>query len=88
MGLSNGRLVLMILLQAGIVGSVGFGLGVGMTAAFFETTKNVTHLAGFFMPWQVAVGSAGAVSLIVVLASLVSIRRVVVLEPAIVFRGA
>jgi putative ABC transport system permease protein len=35
MGLTNGRLVLMILLQAAIVGGVGFGLGVGMTAAFF-----------------------------------------------------
>jgi putative ABC transport system permease protein len=88
MGLTNGRLVLMILLQAGVVGSVGFGLGIGVTAAFFETTKNITHLAGFFMPWQVVVGTAAAVTMIVVLASLVSIRRVLVLEPAIVFRGA
>lgn len=88
MGLSNGRLVLMILLQAAIVGSVGFGLGMGVTAAFFEATKNVTHLSGFFLPWQVAAGSAVAVCLIVILASLVSIRKVLVLEPAIVFRGA
>ncbi len=53
MGLGNLRLVGMILLQASIVGGVGFGLGIGMTAIFFEATKNVTHLAGFFMPWQV-----------------------------------
>lgn len=88
MGLGNLRLVGMILLQASIVGGVGFGLGIGMTAIFFEATKNVTHLAGFFMPWQVVAGTALAVSLIVVLASLVSIRRVLVLEPAIVFRGS
>jgi len=88
MGLGNGRLVLMILLQAAIVGSVGFGLGMGVTALFFEATKNVTHLAGFYLPWQVVLGSAAAVTMIVVLASLVSIRRVLVLEPAIVFRGA
>lgn len=88
MGLSNGRLILMILLQAAIVGSVGFGLGMGVTAAFFEATKNITHLAGFFLPWQVAAGTAVAVCFIVILASLVSIRRVLVLEPAIVFRGA
>jgi putative ABC transport system permease protein len=88
MGLSNLRLVMMILLQAGVVGSVGFGLGMGVTALFFEATKSVPHLAGFYLPWQVAVGTAGAVALIVVLASLVSVRRVLVLEPAIVFRGA
>ncbi|HEY2837648.1 MAG TPA: ABC transporter permease [Pirellulales bacterium] len=88
MGLGNGRLVLMILLQAGIVGGVGFGLGMGVTAFFFEATKNVTHLAGFYLQWQVLLGSAAAVSIIVVLASLVSIRRVLVLEPAIVFRGS
>ena len=88
MGLSNGRLVRMILLQATVVGSVGFGLGVGMTAMFFEATKNVTHLSGFYLPWQVVIGTAVAVTLIVILASLVSVRRVLVLETAIVFRGA
>ena len=88
MGLGNFRLVLMILLQACIVGCVGFGLGMGVTALFFEATKNVTHLSGFFLPWQVVAGTALAVALIVVLASLVSIRRVLVLEPAIVFRGS
>lgn len=88
MGLGDGRLVLMILLQAAIVGGVGFGLGMGVTAFFFEATKNVTHLAGFYLPWQVVAGTAVAVTLIVLLASLVSVRRVLVLEPAIVFRGA
>lgn len=86
MGLNNWRLVLMILFQAGVVGGVGYGLGIGMAAGFFEATKDVTHLAGFFLPWQVCAGTAGAVVLIVLLSSLVSIRRVLVLEPAIVFR--
>ena len=39
------------------------------------------------MPWQILVGTGGAVLLIIVLASLLSIRRVFVLEPAVVFRG-
>jgi putative ABC transport system permease protein len=43
-------------------------------------------LKGFHMYWQVMVGSAVAVIFIVVLASLLSIRRVIVLEPAVVFR--
>ncbi len=86
MGLSNGRVVLMILLQASIVGGIGFGIGMGVTALFFETTRNITHLAGFYLPWQVVALTAAAVCLIVVLASLVSARKVLVLEPAEVFR--
>jgi hypothetical protein len=35
----------------------------------------------------VLTGTGGAVLLIIVLASLLSIRRVTVLEPAVVFRG-
>ncbi|MFO1021403.1 MAG: ABC transporter permease [Planctomycetales bacterium] len=86
MGVTNLQLVQMILLQAGIVGIIGFGIGLGLSAAFFEGTKDVTHLAGFHMPWQIAALTAGAVSLIVVIASLLSIRRVLILEPAVVFR--
>jgi putative ABC transport system permease protein len=87
MGLSNGRLVIMVLLQAVIVGLVGFGIGMGMTATFFEATKNVTNLRGMHVPWWVAVGTAGAITVIIFFASLLSVRRVLVLEPAIVFRG-
>jgi putative ABC transport system permease protein len=87
MGVTNGKLVGMILLQALVVGLIGYGLGMGLAAAFFESTKNIVHLAGFFLPWQVMALTAGAVLFIVVLASLLSIRRVLVLEPAIVFRG-
>ncbi|MFN9827327.1 MAG: hypothetical protein ACK58J_24520 [Planctomyces sp.] len=39
-----------------------------------------------WVPWQVAVIAAGAVGLIIVLSSLLSLRRVLVLEPAMVFR--
>ncbi|MBL8799879.1 MAG: FtsX-like permease family protein [Planctomycetia bacterium] len=86
MGLSNTRLVGMILLQALVVGSIGYGLGVGLAALFGELTHGSAKLA-FFMPWQVLLVTAGAVLAIVMLASLLSIRRVLVLEPAIVFRG-
>jgi putative ABC transport system permease protein len=43
-------------------------------------------MAGFYMPWQVVVLSAVAVVAIVTLASLMSARRVLILEPAEVFR--
>jgi len=87
MGVSNLRLVGMILLQGVVVGLVGYGVGIGLTAAFFESTANITHLAGLYMT-PAAFGGVGlAVMLIIVLTSLVSIRKVLVLEPAVVFRG-
>lgn len=86
MGVTNLGLTGMVLLQATIVGLVGYGLGIGCAATFFEATKNLTHLAGFYMPWQVALLAFGAVTVIIVSASLVSLRRVWVLEPAMVFR--
>jgi putative ABC transport system permease protein len=87
MGLSNLRIVGMILLQALTVGLLGYCFGIGASAIFFASTSNITALAGLHLYWQVAVGSLVAVVLIVVLASLLSIRRVLVLEPAVVFRG-
>jgi putative ABC transport system permease protein len=86
MGVSNARLVGMVLVQALVVGFIGYGLGLGLAALFGEMTKTNTRLA-FYMPWQVPVLTAGAVVLIMVLASLVSVRKVLVLEPAVVFRG-
>jgi putative ABC transport system permease protein len=47
----------------------------------------MTHLRAFFLPWQVMLGTAGAVVVIILLASALAVRRVWVLEPAIVFRG-
>jgi putative ABC transport system permease protein len=87
MGLSNRRIVGMILLQAVVVGLLGYGIGIGLAALFFESTGHITHLAGLHLYWQVMAGSGAAVLLIIVMASLLSIRRVLVLEPAVVFRG-
>ena len=41
----------------------------------------------FYMPWQVPVGTAAAVAFIALLSSLLSVRKVLFLEPAVVFRG-
>jgi putative ABC transport system permease protein len=88
MGLSNRRIVAMILLQALVVGLLGYCLGIGLAALFFETTGHLlTQLVGLHLSWEVVAGSGIAVVLIIVLASLLSIRRVLVLEPAVVFRG-
>jgi putative ABC transport system permease protein len=86
MGASNARIVGMIVLQALVVGLLGYGFGVGLTALFGKLTEDAGKLA-FYMPWQVLVGTGAAVGLIVLLSSVLSVRRVLVLEPAIVFRG-
>jgi len=86
MGVSNRRIVGMILIQAAVVGVVGYGLGLGITAIYFEATSPITHLAGMHMTWQAAAGVAIAVMLIITLTALLSIRKVLVLEPAVVFR--
>jgi putative ABC transport system permease protein len=87
MGVSNPRIVGMILLQAIIVGVLGYGLGLGLTAVYFELTSSITYLAGMRLTWFAAAGVAVAVMLIITLTALLSIRKVLVLEPAVVFRG-
>jgi putative ABC transport system permease protein len=61
-------------------------VGVGLAALFGQVVKGASRLS-FFMPWQVLVITAVAVFVIVLLASLLSIRKVLVVDPAIVFRG-
>ena len=88
MGVTNLRLIGMILFQATVVGIMGYGIGLGMSALFFEVMERSGHpdMRGMWVPWQVAALAAGAVALIIVIASLLSLRRVLVLEPAMVFK--
>ncbi|HEU5118125.1 MAG TPA: ABC transporter permease [Isosphaeraceae bacterium] len=85
MGAGNWRIVEMILLQATVVGLLGYGLGVGLASVFGQANKN-TELA-YFTPWQLLPLTGAAVVFICILSSILCIRRVVVLEPAVVFRG-
>jgi putative ABC transport system permease protein len=86
MGTSNWMILLMVLSQAVQVGVVGYGVGVGLAALFGFWSRSATRLS-FFMPWQVLAITAAAVFVIVLLASLLSVRKVLVVDPAIVFRG-
>jgi putative ABC transport system permease protein len=86
-GVTNWRLMGMILLQALTVGFIGYALGTGMAAAFFELTAHNVATRGIVLLWQNVVGVGVLMFLVVIGASLLSIRRVLVLEPAAVFRG-
>jgi len=77
----------MILLQAFAVSAVGYSLGSGMGATFFALTLNNLPTRAIVLVWQNVIGVAGAIFFVVFLASLLSVRRVLVMEPAIVFRG-
>jgi putative ABC transport system permease protein len=87
MGLSDRRVVAMIVVQSLVVAGIGYGLGVGLATTYGIVAQARMPLLAFFLPWQVLVATAVAVLLIAVLSSLLSIRRVLVLEPATVFQG-
>jgi putative ABC transport system permease protein len=87
MGMSDRRVVGMILIQGAVVGSIGYGVGVGLATVYGIFAQGAMPLLAFFLPWQVLLLTGAAMIVIVVLASLLSIRRVLVLEPAVVFQG-
>jgi putative ABC transport system permease protein len=85
MGATNGRLLQMIVLQAVVVGSIGYGLGVGGAALMGWKTQG-TELA-FRLPWQILAMTGVAITIICVFAAVLSIWKVMKLEPAIVFKS-
>ncbi len=86
-GIRNRRLLMMVFLQAFVVGVVGYSVGLGAAATFFETAGRSPNFRGFFLPWQVAIASGGVAGAIMLLAALFALRRVMFVDPAIVFRG-
>lgn len=85
MGASNWTLLRMILLQAVLVGSIGYGLGVGLSAVFGYAMRH--SVLAFKFPWQLLLFSGAGVTVICIFAALISIRKVIKLEPAIVFKS-
>jgi putative ABC transport system permease protein len=86
MGATNLTLLAMVVVQALLVGGIGYGFGTGFAAMFGQAVGTNTELA-FRLPWQILVGTGGAISLICTFAALLSLYKVVRLEPAIVFKG-
>jgi putative ABC transport system permease protein len=87
-GVTNGRLIGMVLLQGALVGVIGYAIGIGMAAVLIKAgAANAPALRGFFMPWQVAVIAAIVVTLIITVAGFGALRRVLTTDPASVFRG-
>jgi len=86
MGTTNPTLLRMILLQASVVGAIGYGLGVGAASTWGLMLSGRTQLA-FKLPWPLLLISAVAVMAICLGSAALSIRKVMTLEPAVVFRS-
>lgn len=85
MGAGALRLLGMIVQQALVVGLIGYGLGVGL-AALVPVLSGGSELA-FRLLWQTLALTGVAVTVICVLAAMISMVKVIRLEPAIVFKG-
>jgi putative ABC transport system permease protein len=86
MGATDRLLLQMIMLQALLVGFIGFGIGAGICGVFAAVTRHSNDLT-MQLNWQLLAGSGVAVLLIVMLAGLISVRKVLKLEAAEVFKG-
>jgi len=86
-GVTNWRLIGMILLQAFTDGLIGFSLGTGMAGQFFDFFSQKIPTRGLVLLWQSVALTGATIVFVMIFASILSLRRVLVLEPAIVFRG-
>ena len=85
MGASNLLLLKMILLQALVVGLIGYASGVGAASMFFYISKN-SELA-FRLLWQILAITGIAVTFTCMISAALSLTKVFWLEPAVVFKG-
>lgn len=86
MGASNALLRRMLLLQAFLVGFIGYGLGVGIAAVFGYSTLKAGQ-PPFHMPYHVLFTTLGTILFICSVAALIGIRKVSKIDAAEVFRG-
>lgn len=85
MGATNGTLVRMVGVQVLAAGGAGFGIGAG-GAALSGLVMSKLGL-GFRMVWQIPVIGAAAILVVCGVAALISLSRVLRLEPGVVFKG-
>lgn len=85
MGAPDSLLATMMLLQSLVVAAISYGLGVGNASLFGFLTRRTE--VSFLLPWPLLALSAGAVVVMVMASALFSMRRVMKVEPAEVFKG-
>jgi putative ABC transport system permease protein len=85
-GVTNGKIIRMVAVQAGLVGLIGYSLGVLGTIAFLRAFGGNPFFKGFYIPWQVPLISLTSVIIILAITGWLALRTVMNTEPASVFR--
>lgn len=85
-GVTNRQLLQMVWTQAGIVGLIGYCIGIGFTAIFSKVTENITSFRGIYMYGEVMAGTAAIIVVVILLSTIFSLRKVFRIDPATVFR--
>lgn len=85
-GVTNGKIVRMVAVQAGMVGFIGYGFGVLGTILFLKSFAGNPFFKGFYVPWQIPLFSLIAVVVILAITGFFALRSVLNTEPAAVFR--
>lgn len=86
MGLSDFSLLKMVLVQTAIVLILGVSMGSGMAAVFFYSTHDLPALKGFYLPIWIWLLAVCLISVVTILSSMFSLRRILKIDPAIVFK--
>lgn len=86
-GVTNATIRGMVAVQAGLVGLIGYGIGLFLATIFIISgAQNNDAFKGFYIPWQIPVITAVAVIIMILLTGAIALRSVLKTEPAEVFR--
>jgi putative ABC transport system permease protein len=78
----------LVFLQAGFVGVIGYSVGLALAVLFESAIDSPTaELRGFYTPWWLALGVAIAIAFVISVAIVTGLRRVLLIDPALAFRG-
>jgi len=86
-GVTNGKIRGMVALQGALIAFVGYGIGIALATLFITLgNSNSDTFKGFYTPWQIPLGVAVAIAIMVFLTGFLALRTVLKTEPAEVFR--
>ena len=86
-GVTNAKIRGMVALQAAWIGAIGYAIGIAIAVLFIAVSgANTDTFKGFYTPWQILVGVAAVVAVMVFGTGFLALRTVLKTEPAEVFR--
>ncbi len=85
MGAPDGYIIRILMVQACLSAALGYGIGIAICLALVELRKYGD--AALVLPWEVALAIFVLTLAMCMGASLISIRKIMRIDPAVVFRG-